>query len=331
MAVNNNRRVVVAGGTFPHLDPERKILGAIGAQIVDANRLPREEVIALARKADALMTDYFAVDAGVIAELERCRVICRYGIGLDRVDIPAATKAGIMVTRVPDYCIGELADHTIGLLLAITRRILQYDAAVRAGTWNWWLPGVRRLAGGTLGIIGFGRVGTAVAARAKPLGLRLLAHDPNQPDEQIRARGAESASFDQLLAEADIVCLHAPLMPGTRGLIGRAQIAAMKKGAILINTARGGLIDQEALVEALRSGHLAGAGLDVLAAEPPNPNDPILSLNNVVLTPHSGHFSEESLQQVQTEAAEEVLRALTGEPLLNAVNDHELLARRSQS
>ena len=324
-------RVLIAGGTFPHLDPERRILGTIGAQIVDANRMPRNEVIALARDADALMTDYFIVDADVIGSLQHCRVICRYGIGLDKVDIPAATRAGIVVTRVPEYCIGELADHTIALLLAVARRIVRYDAAVRSGSWNWFSPGVRRLAGATLGIVGIGRVGSAVAARAKPLGLRILAHDPNQMDEQIRTRGVEPVSLERLLAESDIMCLHAPLTPSTRGLIGRTQIAAMKVGAILINTARGGLVDQDALVEALRSGRLAGAGLDVLAIEPPDRCDPIISLNNVVLTPHSGHFSEESLVQVQTEAAQEVLRALKGEPLLNAVNEHELSTRRCKS
>lgn len=321
-------RVLIAGGTFPHLEPEHKILGAIGAQIVDANRLPREEVIALARNVDALMTDYFVVDRSVVESLDRCRVICRYGIGLDKVDIPAATRAGIVVTRVPEYCIGELADHTIALLLAVARRIVRYDNAVHAGSWNWFSPGVRRLAGATLGIIGIGRVGTAVAARAKPMGLHIIAHDPNQSDEQIRTRGVEPATMERLLRESDIICLHAPLSAATRSLIGRAQIAAMKTGAMLINTARGGLIDQNALVEALRSGKLAGAGLDVLAPEPPVAGDPILSLDNVVITPHSGHFSEESLVQVQTEAAEEVLRALTGKPLLNAVNEHELTARR---
>jgi D-3-phosphoglycerate dehydrogenase len=324
-------QVLIAGGAFPHLDPERRILGAIGAEVIDANRLARDEVISLAPKADALMTDYFVVDAKVIEALRRCRVICRYGIGLDKVDIPAATQAGIRVTRVPEYCIGELVDHTIALLLAVTRRIVRYDAAVRAGSWKWFSPGVRRLAGQTLGIIGLGHVGSAVAARAKPMGLRLLAHDPNQTEEQIRARGAEPARLDRLLSTSDIVCLHAPLTAATRGLIGRAAIAAMKPGAILINTARGALVDQEALVEALQSGRLGGAGLDVLASEPPSPGDPILSLENVVLTPHSGHFSEESMLQVQTEAAEEVRRGLKGEPLLNSVNERELDARRRNS
>lgn len=320
-------RIVVAGGTFRDLEPEQRILGAIGATVVDANRLARDEVVALARDADALMTDYFVVDADVIAALERCRVICRYGIGVDKVDVEAATRAGIVVTRVPEYCIGELADHTIALLLAAARRIVRYDAAVRAGGWAWDSPGVRRLAGATLGIVGIGRVGSAVAARARPHGLRLLAHDPNQTDDEIRARGAEPATLERLLVEADIVTLHAPLTPETRGLIGREQLSAMRRGAILLNTARGGLVDQEALVEALRSGQLGGAGLDVLGSEPPEASDPLLSLENVVLTPHAGHFSEESLVQVQTEAAEEVLRALTGQPLLNAVNEHELQTR----
>lgn len=324
-------RILIAGGAFPHLEPEHRILGAIGAQIVDANRLPRDQIIALARDADAIMTDYFVIDATVIASLRRCRVICRYGIGLDKVDVPAASRAGIVVTRVPEYCIGELADHTIALLLALTRRIVRYDASVRAGSWNWFSSGVRRLAGSTLGIVGIGRVGSAVAVRAKSLGLRLVAYDPGQTAEQICERGAESVPFEQLLAESDIICLHAPLTASTRGLIGKAQIAAMKTGAILINTARGGLVDQAALVEALRSRRLAGAGLDVFSPEPPPPDDPILSLDNVVLTPHSGHFSEESLVQVQTEAAQEVLRALTGEPLLNAVNQAELTVRRYDS
>lgn len=317
-------RVVVAGGKFRDLEPERRILRPIGAEIVDANRLDREQVVDLSRDADALMTDYFVVDADVIAALERCRVICRYGIGVDKVDVDAATQAGIVVTRVPEYCIGELADHAIALLLAVARRIVRYDASVRAGGWNWDSPGVRRLAGATLGILGIGRVGSAVAARAKPHELRIVAHDPGQTDEQIRARGAEPVSFERLLDQSDILTLHVPLRPETRGLIGRDALARMKPGAILINTARGGLVDQEALTTALREGRLGGAGLDVFASEPPAPDDPLLSLENVVLTPHSGHFSEESLVQVQTEAAEEVLRALTGEPLLNAVNEREL-------
>ncbi|MSO95739.1 MAG: C-terminal binding protein [Thermoleophilia bacterium] len=322
--MSHTYRVVVCGGTFRDLECERRILGAIGAEVVDANHLSREEVIEQVRDADAVMTDYFVVDAEVISRLERCQVICRYGIGVDKVDVEAATRAGIMVTRSPEYCVTELADHALALLLAVARRIVHYDADVRAGNWQWDSPGVRRISGATLGIVGLGRIGGLVAERAKPLGLRILAHDPLQSDDAVRARGAEPVSLEELLERSDFVSVHAPLMPQTRGLIGRAEIERMKPGAIIVNTARGPLIDQDALVEALAAGRLGGAGLDVLSPEPPAPDDPILSLPNVVITPHAGHFSEESLVQVQTEAAEEVLRALTGEPLLYAVNEREL-------
>lgn len=318
-------KAVVCGGSFRDLDCERSILGAIGVEVVDANHLPVKEVLNVARNADALMTDYFPVDADMIGQLERCKVICRYGIGVDKIDVDAATRAGIIVTRSPDYCVTELADHAIALLLAVSRRLLTYDADVRSGKWMWDSPGIHRLFGSTLGLVGIGRVGSSVAARAKPIGLRVLAYDPFENEEEIRARGAEPATFERLLAESDLISLHAPLMPSTKNLIGRDELAQMKQGAILVNTARGGLVDQEALVDAIRSGHLGGAGLDVLADEPPDRSDPLLSLPHVVLTPHAGHFSEESLQQVQTEAAEEVVRALTGERLLYAINHHELL------
>jgi D-3-phosphoglycerate dehydrogenase len=317
--------VVVAGGVFRNLDPERTILGAIGADVIDANDLLREDVLAVARDADAFMIDYLTIDADAIAGLDCCRVICRYGIGVDQIDVAAATRAGIVVTRVPEYCIGELADHTLGLLLAVARRLVSYDTGVRAGRWVWDAPGIRRLAGSTLGIVGMGRIGSAVAARARPIGFRIVGHDPFVSDEAIRSRGAESATLEQLLRESDIVTLHVPLTVSTRGLIGRDELAAMKHGAILVNTARGALIEHDALVEALRSGRLAGAGLDVLDGEPPAPDDPLLSLEHVVITPHAGHFSEQSLVQVQTEAAEEVLRVLTGERPCHAVNEPELV------
>src|SRR5262249_35631636 len=155
------------------LEPERRILGDIGVEVVDANRLPDEEVVELARDAEALMTDYFVVNAEVIAQLERCRVICRYGIGLDKVDVDSATRAGIIVTRSPEYCVTELADHTIALLLAVARRIVRYDADVRRGAWLWDSPGVHRLFGATLGIVGIGRIGSSVAARMRPTGVRI--------------------------------------------------------------------------------------------------------------------------------------------------------------
>jgi D-3-phosphoglycerate dehydrogenase len=275
------------------------------------------------------MTDYFRVDADVIDQLERCRVICQYGVGLDQLDIDAATSAGILVTHTPEYCVDELADHTLALLLAAARNIVPFDRAVRAGNWDYNAGvSMHRLSGRTLGVVGFGRVGRAVSERALALGLRVLASDVYVPAAAIRGAGAEAAELERLLKEADIITLHAPLTNRTRGLIGADELAKLKPGAILVNTARGGLVDEAALLAALRSGRLGGAGLDVRAQEPPDLDDPLLGCENVVLTPHAGFLSEESLVAVQTQAAEEVRLALSGEIPRNAVNAESLRASR---
>jgi D-3-phosphoglycerate dehydrogenase len=314
-------KVVVAGAEFPNLEIERRILGAVGAEIVDACGLPWAEAAELCLDADAVMTDYFRCDATLIERLERCRVICQYGVGLDQIDVPAATAAGILVTHTPAYCFEELADHTIGLLLAIARGIAAYDRGVRAGGWDYNAPyPLHRLRGRTLGIVGFGRVGRAVAERAGPFGLRVVATDAFQPESALREAGVEPLPLDRLLTESHIVSLHAPLTEKTRGLIGSAELAAMKPGAILVNTARGALVDQAALAQALASGHLGGAGLDVLEREPPERPEPLLGMENVVVTPHAGFLSEESLLELQTEASQEVALALTGGLPRQAVN-----------
>jgi D-3-phosphoglycerate dehydrogenase len=307
-------KVVVAGADFPSLAIEERILGEIGTDVVDARGRDRPAALELCRDADGIMSDYFRCDAEAIARLERCRVICLYGVSVhDRVDLAAATAAGIVVTHTPDYCMDELADHTLALLLAVARRVTAYDGAVRGGAWDYnaGRP-LHRLRGRTLGIVGFGRAGRAVAERARGFGLRVVATDAYVPDEAIAAAGSEPLARDELLRRSEILTLHAPLTDETRGLIGPAELALLPAGAILVNTARGGLVDQAALGEALASGRLAGAGLDVLAEEPPTPDDPLLALPNVVLTPHAGFLSEESLVDLQTEAAEEVRRALTG-------------------
>ena len=314
-------RVVVAGAGFPSVEIERTVLGEIGAQVVDARGLAESETRALCRSADAIMTDYFRCDADVIAELDRCRVICQYGVGLDQIDVDAATAAGILVTHTPEYCVNELADHTLALILAVARNVVRYDRSVRAGAWDYSLaPPLHRLHGRTLGLVGFGRVGQAVALRAVGFGMAVLAADAYLPDDVIQEHGAKPAPLKRLLDEADVLSLHAPLTAETRGLLGAAELAALKPGAIFVNTARGGLVDEAALAEALESGRLAGAGLDVLTDEPPAADSPLFACKNVVFTPHAGFLSDESLVAVQTQAAEEVRRALTAERLLHAVN-----------
>jgi D-3-phosphoglycerate dehydrogenase len=318
-------RVIVAGATFPDLDRERAVLAGVGAELVDLNRRPRAEVLAHLEHADALLTDYFACDAEAIGSMRHCRVICQYGVGLDGVDVAAASRAGILVTHTPGYCVDELAEHTIALILAAARNIALQDRAVRAGSWDYSLgPPMRRLRGRRLAVIGFGRVGRGVAERARGLGLHVVGVDALVPPEEMVAACVEPATLEAALRSCDIVSLHAPLTEATNGLIGPAELALMPRGALLVNTARGRLVDQVALAAALASGHLAGAGLDVLHTEPPPADDPLLALATTVLTPHAGFLSEESLERVQEDAAWEVRRALSGEAPCFAVNQGDI-------
>jgi D-3-phosphoglycerate dehydrogenase len=316
------RIVVGAGADFPDVAPERRILGRLRAEVVDARGRDAAETLALARDADALITDYFACSPEVIGQLGRCRVICQYGVGIDKVDVDAATAAGIVVTHTPGYCVDELADHTLALMLTLARSVDLYAERVRGGAWSY--HGGRemhRLRGGVLGLVGLGRVGFAVATRAQAFGLSCIAADPYIDARQLAGTGIVGVELDRLLEQADIVTLHAPLTGSTRHMLGASELARMRRGAILVNTARGGLIDQEALVRAVRDGHLAGAGLDVLEREPPGPVErALIELPNVVVTPHAGFLSAESLVAVQTQAAEEVLRVLSGDTPLHAVN-----------
>lgn len=320
--MSGQRPVVLAGAGagFPSVDLERSVLSHIDAEVLDARHRPAAEVLDLARGAEAVLTDYFPWTEDAIGRLGRCRVICQYGVGVDRIDLGAAASAGIVVTNTPAYCVDEMADHAVALLLAVTRKVVLYDRAVRDGIWDYNLgPEMRRLRSLTLGLIGVGRIGSALAARAGGLGLRVVATDPQRSPEDLGRDGIEASELDQLLATADIVSLHVPLTASTRHLIDRERLASMKRGAVLINTARGGLVDQPALTEALTAGRLGGAGLDVLELEPPEPDDPLLRLDNVVVTPHAGFLSREALEDVQTQAAEEARRVLTGEPPLHVV------------
>jgi D-3-phosphoglycerate dehydrogenase len=322
--------VVVAGASFPSLEPEQHALATIGGEVVDARGLDAAETFELCRDADGVLTDYFLCPADVIEGLRRCRVICQYGVGLDHIDVAAATRAGIVVTHTPAYCVDELADHTLALILAVARNVVRFDRSVHAGEWDY-SSGVRmhRLRGRTLGLLGFGRAGRALATRAQALGLEVVAADPAVDDAVFASSGVERVGFSDLLERSDILSLHVPLVAETRRCIGREQLAALRPGAILVNTARGGLVDQEALADAVERGHVAGAGLDVLESEPPEANERLLALDSVVLTPHAGFLSVESLHAVQSQAADEVVRALSGELPWHAVNPEAFAARRA--
>ena len=312
--------VVVLDHPFDALEAERRILGEIGAGVVDAQAHTEAEAIEACRSADAVLVRRFPLRRPVIDAMERCRVICNYGAGYDNVDVAAAAERGIQVAATAGYGDDEVADHTLALLLALARRVVaQRDALAAAATsggevgWSHapYVP-VRRLGTQTLGLVGVGRIGRTVARKALALGLRVMATDPALTREAAAELGVEHVSKEALLAEVDFVSLHVPLTPATRHLIGKTELAAMKRTCYLINCARGGLVDQDALRAALKAGRLAGAGLDVLDVEPPSRETlrALLALPKVIVTPHVAWYSEESIADRQRMAAETVRDAL---------------------
>jgi D-3-phosphoglycerate dehydrogenase len=315
-------RVVVTDHVFADLDTERDLLGAAGHELVfEGNVTAPGDVRARVAGADAVLNCYTAMPREVIEALDGCRIIARYGIGIDTIDLDAATARGILVTNVPDYCIDEVSDHALALILALTRGVARLDRSVRGGSWSTAdAPPIHRMRGRVLGLVGFGRIARALAVKAAAIGFRVVASDPYVVDELVREAGVEPRSLEDLFAEADVLSIHAPLTEGTRHLIGADAIARMKPGAIVVNTSRGPLVDRAALLEALESGRLGGAGLDVLETEPPDPGDPLLTHPNVVVTPHAAFMSIESVAELRRKAAEQVVIALAGDTPPYAVN-----------
>jgi len=320
-------RVLIADTVWPSLDPEKGVLTPLGVELVVSPSRDEAELARLAAGVDAIMTCFAEVTRRVIeATTANCRIIARYGIGVDNIDVPYATERGIVVTNVPAYCIDEVSEHALALLLALGRKLFAYDRGMRAGTWDIGLgKPVHRLKGQTLGIVGLGRIGTAVAAKARAFGLHVLAYDPYLSPTQVRERGAErQVDFATLLGESDFISIHAPLTDETRGMFGQAQFRAMKRSAFLINAARGPIVDDGALARALREGVIAGAGMDVLPTEPPPADHALYQLDNVIVSPHAAFYSEESLIDLQVQTAAEVARVLTGQRPVSPINPQVL-------
>jgi D-3-phosphoglycerate dehydrogenase len=316
-------RVVITDCDHGTVAAEREILA--GRAELSVHQENREHRLAdLCREADGVITQYGAFSRAVLGALPRCRVIARYGVGVDTVDLEAATELGIVVANVPDYGIDEVSTHAVGLVLALHRRIVTYDRAVRSGRWDFQAGApIPRLRGLTLGVVGFGRIGRAVAEKLRPFGLRTLVADPYAdagPD------WVERVELDHLLARADVVTLHCPLTARTHHLIDARALALMKPGAILVNTARGGLVDTAALVDALEARRIAGAGLDVLEREPLARDDRLAALDSAVLTPHAAFYSEGSIVELKRKTAQAVLDALEGRRPSSVVNP-EVYAR----
>jgi D-3-phosphoglycerate dehydrogenase len=244
----------------------------------------------------------------------KMKVIARYGIGVDSVDLQAATDHGVYVTNVPDFCYDEVSDTALSLILAVTRKVVAMHHLVKQRIYNRGLAHpIYKLRGKTLGLVAFGRIAQALAKKAMPLGFKILAYDPYLKPEVVGDFPVEFVGLEQLLSRADVISLHTPLTSETRHMIGHAELQMMKPTTFLINTARGAVIDQEALTKALKEGRIAGAGLDVLEKEPPDPDDPILDLENVVFTPHYASYSEEAYQEVREKAARQVVQVLRGQ------------------
>ena len=306
--------IAVTDSPFPSLDPAKAALARVDPELRMAKSASADDILAVARDADAILVTYAKLPGDLLRQLTRCKAIGRFGLGVDNIDIPAAAELGITVTYVPDYCMHEVSDHAMALLLALARKIPLSNKLVQAGRWD--MPAVvpiLRLAGRVLGLVGFGNIPRALAPKAKAFGLRVVTHDPYVPQQALAAAGVESVSFDRLLEISDFVSIHAPLMPATRGLFNAEVFRKMKTGALLINTARGPLVDEDALVSALDSGRLGGAALDVVAVEPLPKDSGVIGRDNVIQTPHTAFYSVEALNELQTKCAGDVARVLSGE------------------
>jgi D-3-phosphoglycerate dehydrogenase len=317
-------KVLITDHTWPDIHVESALLEAAGLQVVDAPSPDEATLAALAEDAVAIMTCFARVTQAVIDSARDLRVVARFGVGVDNIAVDSATAREVPVTYVPDYCVAEVAEHALSLLLAQARGIVRYNSSVKHGGWDLSVAApLRRIEGQTLGLIGCGRIGARLAAKALGLGLRVLAYDPAPVAPP---PGVVAAEFERVLRESDFVSLHVPLTPDTRGLIGEAALRQMKPSAYLVNTARGGLVDTVVLARALREGWIAGAGLDVLPQEPIDGADTLLELDNVVLTPHVAFYSEESLAELRRRTAQSVVDVLAGRAPEHLANG-EALAR----
>lgn len=307
--------VVVTDQVFPTVDLERAKLEEIGATLTVASGT-RDEVLAAAADADALLNTYFSFDDDALSRLGRCRIIARYGIGVDNIDLEAAKSRGIVVTNVPDYCVDEVAAHTTAMILSLLRRLPEGQEVLLKGGWgvNELRP-MKRMSDVTVGLVGLGRIGRATATMLSGTGVRIIGSDPYVTEVD----GIEVVDFETVLTTSDVVSLHSPLTPETRGMIGAAELSRMQPDAVLVNASRGPLVVLADLIDALRARTIRAAGLDVFEVEPPDPEQ-LRGVPGLLATPHSAFYSEAALVESQTKAVTQIINVLTGKPPVYQVN-----------
>jgi D-3-phosphoglycerate dehydrogenase len=306
--------IAVTDSVFPSLEPAMAALKRLDPEIRIAKSASETDILDVARDADGVLVTYAKLPGELLRQLQRCKVIGRFGLGVDNIDIKAAAAHNIVVTYVPDYCLREVSDHAMALVLALARKVPFSNSLVQQGRWE--MPAVvpiRRLEGQILGLVGLGNIPRRVVPKAKAFGFKVIAHDPFIAAAVAQELGVELVSFERLLEISDFISVHAPLTSQTRGLFNADAFKRMKKGAYVVNTARGPLVDEAALAAALDAGHLGGAALDVVAVEPLSKDSPLLGRPNVIVTPHTAFYSVEALGELQTKCATDVARVLSGE------------------
>lgn len=314
--------VTITDFTFPTLEIEEHILHPLGYTVRSGQWKTPEALVPQVADADAIITQYAPVNATVIAGMAKAKVIIRYGIGVDSVDLDAAKDRGIPVCNVPDYWIDEVADHTLGFLLAITRQVLPNNRHIGEGKRGLAasIDQMMTLRNLTIGIVGFGRIGRAVATRLKAFKCQIVVHDPFVSPTEIERADCLHVALSEVFSRADVITLHCPSTAQTRGMISNESLALMKSGVILINTARGDIVDSHALTEALQSGRVSAAGLDVFAPEPIPVDHPIRKMNNVLLSSHLASCSVSAMRKLRETVANLAVLAIRGEPLPSVVN-----------
>jgi D-3-phosphoglycerate dehydrogenase len=311
-------QVVITDCDHGSIEEEKEEFGRVRAELILAQVQKEEDLIRACKEADGLVNQYALLTRRVFENLPKCKVVSRYGVGVDSVDLKAATDFGIIVANVPDYCMDEVANQTISMILTLIRKTAFFDKKVKSGQWDFHMGiPIHRTTGKTLGLIGCGRIGLEVAKKISCFGVKVIAFDPYL---EKTLGGVELRDLDSVLKESDFISIHCPLNDSTRHLIGEKEFKKMEKKPLLINTSRGPIVDERALIQALGEGLLSGAGLDVLEKEPPDSQSPLLKMENVVLSPHMGFYSEESISELKRRTARNVSDVLMGKRPSSVVN-----------